>query len=368
MDGILSYQYLERLVKERKIYANEPIRRWQFQPNTIDLRLDKVAYKVVSRFISSTKKVQDKINSFLTCKIDLKKGAILEKDSIYIIPLKEKLDLTTEIYGKANPKSSTSRLDIFTTILTDFNNRINIVQSGYSGNLYLEVSPMSFTIRVRENDSLIQLRLIYGNSMRLMKKDLKDYHKNIPLLYDADGKPGSINDGNLNDGIFIRIDLSHSNDKRIIGYKSKKNRSIIDISKEYHYDVNQFWEGIYSNLDDQIILEPDSFYIFSSKERIVIPPDICGEMVPYNPDSGQSVEHYARFFDTGFGFSNNKKGAKAVFELRPYHAPFSVQDGQVLFSLIYNRNIQIPSKFYGKTLNSHYQYQDVNLSKHFKVN
>lgn len=369
MSGILSYQHLKEFVDKKVIFANDPINDWQFQPNTIDLRLGPVAYRVRSSFIPLTKRVEDRIDEFLMYKVDLKDGAILEKGCVYIIPLKEKLDLPPDIYGKTNPKSSTGRLDIFTRIITDHNYRFNTVRSGYSGNLYVEVSPMSFTIKVRENDSLNHLRLITGDNVRVSQREVEEMYDSVPLLYDDDGNPLPKGDVVFDEGLFMRIDLSHYGERKVIGFKSKRNSSVLDISKKYHYDANEFWEKIYSDSSEQLILEPEVFYIFASRERIVIPPGVCGEMVPYDPNSGEMRVHYAGFFDTGFGYEPNSsiKGAKAVLEVRPHDVPFLIEDGQILFRLVFDKNVQIPTQFYGKALKSHYQCQGLSLSKHFIV-
>jgi dCTP deaminase len=370
MGGIQSYQHLKRFVDEKTIYSNSPFNDWQFQANTIDLRLGPVVYRVRSSFISFTKSVEDKINELLMYELNLQDGAILEKGCVYIIPLQEKLSLPPNIYGKTNPKSSTGRLDIFTRIITDYNYKFNVIQGGYSGNLYVEVSPMSFTIKVRENDSLNQLRLIDGDNVRLSQTELENLYDDTPLLYDDNGHDLPKKDVVFNDGLFMRIDLSHTKEKRIIGFKSKKNSSVLDLRKKSYYAASQFWDTIYSSHSQKLILEPEVFYIFASKERIVIPPGVCGEMIPYDPDSGEMRVHYAGFFDTGFGYdhteSNTLKGAKAVLEVRPHDVPFLIDDGQILFRLVFDRNIKIPTKIYGKSLNSNYQYQGLSLSKHFK--
>ena len=57
--------------------------------------------------------------------------------------------LPTDVLGAANPKSSTGRLDIFTRLITDRGDRFDQVASGYQGPLYAEVSPRSFSVRVR---------------------------------------------------------------------------------------------------------------------------------------------------------------------------------------------------------------------------
>ncbi len=87
-------------------------------------------------------------------------------------------------------------------------------------------------------------------------------------------------------------------------------------------------------------------------------------MVPYDTNIGEFRTHYAGFFDSGFG-NCNVKGAKAVLEIRSHDVPFLIEDGQILFRLVLNKNSAIPHKTYGDGVCSHYQNQSLKLSKHF---
>ena len=86
-------------------------------------------------------------------------GAVLEKGIVYVAPLIERLQLPPEISGAANPKSSTGRLDIFTRLIVDQSEAFDDVPQGYAGGLWVEISPRSFSVRVREGSRLNQLRL-----------------------------------------------------------------------------------------------------------------------------------------------------------------------------------------------------------------
>ena len=74
---------------------------------------------------------------------------MLERDRPYLVPLIEELALPDEVRAKANPKSSTGRLDVFTRVITDRHHRFDEIRSGYRGKLYLEIVPRSFAIQVR---------------------------------------------------------------------------------------------------------------------------------------------------------------------------------------------------------------------------
>lgn len=368
--GILGYQHFKRFVKKKIISSKEPVEGWQFQPNTLDLRLGSIAYRVKSSFFSINDKVGDKIKELLMYEMDIEKGAILEKGSVYIIPLQECLDLPKYIHGKANAKSSIGRLDIFTRLITDSNNEYNLVKNGYFGNLYVEISPLSFNIKIRKNDSLIQLKLANSESIRLNREKLKQLYNETPLLFDNEGNSLPFDNATYENGLINRIDLFHENKEDIIGFKTKKNDTVIDISKKRCYKTEDFWERIYSNPDRQLILEPGVFYIFASKERVIIPDTVCGEMIPYDSISNEIQLHYGGFFDTGFGVEENGiiKGAKAVLELKSHTMPILLEDNQKLYRIFFDKNINIPAFSYGKSLNSSYQCQDLSLSKHFITN
>ena len=62
----------------------------------------------------------DKLKENHLYKLDLTRPTVLEHGCIYIAPLMEELRLPADISGKANPKSTTGRLDVFTRLITDF--------------------------------------------------------------------------------------------------------------------------------------------------------------------------------------------------------------------------------------------------------
>ena len=109
----------------------------------------------------ATDTVERKLKDYILDEIDLRgDGAMLEARCPYLIELKERLDLPAGLRGKANPKSSTGRIDVFTRVITDHSDRFDEMAPATSGPLYLEVVPLSFAVRVREDLTLNQLRLV----------------------------------------------------------------------------------------------------------------------------------------------------------------------------------------------------------------
>ena len=102
------------------------------QPASVDLRLGEHAWALRCSFLpDSDSTVEEKIEDLAFERIDLRDGATLERDRPYLVPLIEELRLPEEIRAKANPKSSTGRLDVFTRVLTDRNHRFDEIAAGY---------------------------------------------------------------------------------------------------------------------------------------------------------------------------------------------------------------------------------------------
>src|SRR5438477_4454789 len=165
-EGVLPSQSLERAEELGVIDAGEyRIPPASIQPASIDLRLGEVAYRIRCSFLPDTRPVEVKLKEFVVDELDLRRdGAVLETNRPYLIPLLEQLQLPQDVRGKANPKSSTGRLDVFTRIVTDEGFRFDEIRAGYRGRLYLEVVPLSFTVRVKQGLALNQLRLAIGRS------------------------------------------------------------------------------------------------------------------------------------------------------------------------------------------------------------
>ncbi|MFQ5559852.1 MAG: 2'-deoxycytidine 5'-triphosphate deaminase, partial [Nitrospinota bacterium] len=301
---------------------------------------------------------------------------ILEKGNIYLIPLMEALNLEPHMNGRTNPKSSTGRLDIFTRVITDRSYRFEDIPHGYSGNLYLEIVPKSFTVKVQSGLSLNQLRIfsgeknengLCGNEERLKDSELFSYYQKNPLLFDSQDNAISVEEVVILDGLFMGINLKE-NGGGCIGYKAKKNSAIIDLARTDAYEIHDYWEPLFSPKEDFLILEPEEFYIFSSKERVRVPLELAGEMVEFDAGSGELRTHYAGFFDCGFGYGEEGEitGTKAVMEVRPHDVPFRVEHGQIFCKLKYEKMASTPGRYYGMEIGSHYHSQQLTLSKHFK--
>ena len=366
--GLLSRQKIQVMVNRGMIRPSVELHDSQLQPASLDLRLGDRAYRVRASFLPGRgRTVADQLKALSSDEISLEGGgAVLERGCVYVVPLLESLRLQESISGVANPKSSTGRLDIFTRLITDNSEVFDQAAGGYDGPLYAEVSPRSFSVRVRKGSRLNQIRFrrrhaqqFHVNDFGLKDRDLRDIHERMPLV---DGDIG------LRDGLILRIALAESSLGAVIGYRAQKHTDVIDVDRVGAYAAADFWDEIRARPDRRLILDPGEFYILASQERVHIPPDLAAEMVAIDPAMGEFRVHYAGFFDPGFGYTvSGLPGSRAVLEVRSHEVPFVLEHEQIIGRLVFEKMAEEPEVLYGQTPVSNYQGQNLKLSKHFRV-
>ena len=367
LDGVLPSQELTRAIEAEWIASGDyRIHPEAVQPASIDLRLGDFAWALRCSFLPDIEStVEEKIEDLAFQRVDLRDGAVLERDRPYLVPLIEGLALPEDVRAKANPKSSTGRLDVFTRVITDRHHRFDDIRPGYRGKLYLEVVPRSFAIQVKTGLSLNQLRLARGE-VRLSDGDIRQLQDEFPLLY-LDSHALRESELALADGLFLSVDLSGPSD-RIIGYRAKKNSLPIDLSRIRAYRWTDYWDPVYPEAGGRIVLEPEIFYLLLSAEGVCIPPQIAAEMMAYDPTAGELRTHYAGFFDPGFGYDpvGGRHGSRAALEVRARDVSFMVEHRQPVCKLALERMAAPAERLYGESLGSNYQGQVTMLSKHFE--
>ena len=319
------------LIKNKNIYSNRSITNKQLQPASLDLTLSNVCYRIKASFIPNDIKISKVIKELALTKIYLNRNTLLEKNCIYLCELNEKLRLPIDIMGKSNPKSTTGRLDIFTRVITENGTEYDFVNYKYKGKLYLEIIPQSFSIILKKDTSLNQIRFFKGSNIENKIKQ-------------------------------INISVSIKK-KQITAYKAKKITSAINLNKINFYNSDKYWEKIIPK-DNYFIIEKDEFYILRSKESIIVKNNQAAELEPFKDSFGNFRVHYAGFFDPGFG--NIKLGIPAVLELRAYDTPFIIRDGQLVGQLNFYEIDEINKLSYGIKIKSNYYNQGLKLAKQFK--
>jgi dCTP deaminase len=330
--GILPCQAIDALIAEGAISAPTAFAADQVQPASLDLRLGDYAWRVRASFLPGAgRTVNERLADVAMHRLDLTGGAVLERGCVYIAPVQEALRLPPGVAARANPKSSTGRIDVFVRALTDHGAAFDNVAAGYHGPLYVEISPQTFSVLARTGTRLNQLRLRRGAPELLASQD-------------------------------VGVDLTGG----LAGFRARRHAGLIDLDREDGHDPRDFWEPLEARRGE-LLLDPGEFYILASKQAIEIPVLQAAEMTPIDPAVGEFRVHYAGFFDPGFGTAEaGGAGSRGVLEVRSRETPFLLEDGQTVARLVFEPLTQAPARLYGAG-GSHYQRQGLKLSKHFKA-
>ncbi|HEX6858578.1 MAG TPA: 2'-deoxycytidine 5'-triphosphate deaminase [Caulobacteraceae bacterium] len=331
--GILPSQSIEALIGDGALASASPWAADQVQPSSLDLRLGEKAWRVRASFLPGAgHSIDDRLARVQMHELDLTRGAVFEKGCVYIAEVQERLALPAGVAARANPKSSTGRVDVFVRLLTETGGTFDDVPEGYAGRLFLEIAPQTFSVLARTGTRLNQLRMRRGEAHAVRRT--------------------------TSVGVDLTLD--------IVGYRARRHAGIIDLDKVGVHDPHDYWEPLHAR-HGELVLDPGEFYILASKESIEIPVLEAAEMTPIDPSVGEFRVHYAGFFDPGFGTAEcGGLGSRGVLEVRSHETPFLLEDGQTVARLVYEPLTERPSRLYGDS-GSHYQSQGLKLSKHFSA-
>lgn len=331
-------QRIAAAIADGTIFTATPPDADQVQPASLDLRLGPKAYRLPASFLPGPgRSVAERLADLSTHEVDLSQPTVLERNCVHIIPLMELLRLPPGVDARANPKSSSGRLDIFVRIIVDGGATFDEIPAGYEGPLYAEVVPRSFPVIAPAGSRLAQLRFREGSGAP---------SRVVPVTVDLDPE------GKANG---------------IVGYRARKTSGLIDMARIGAYPRDLFWEPLVPRAGKRdLVLDPDEFYILASAEAVVVGAEEASEMVAYDTSVGELRSHYAGFLDPGFGLDEaGGAGAKIVLEVRSHDVPFLLDHGQRIATLNYEPMAARPDKLYGADLRSNYQGQQLKLSKHF---
>lgn len=224
MTGVLADHQIAAMIAAGQIAAEPAIAPAQIQPASLDLRLGSVAYRVRASFLAGHgRSVADRLAEFEMHRIDLEGGAVLEKGCVYVVPLIERLALPEGVHAVTNAKSSTGRLDLLTRAITDGGKEFDRVAPGYSGPLFAEICPRSFSVLVRPGMRLNQIRFCQGQAV-LGDAALRALHEEAPLV---DGQAV------ISEGLGFSVDLRPMGGT-LVGYRAKPHAGVIDLDRIGH--------------------------------------------------------------------------------------------------------------------------------------
>ncbi len=261
-DGIQSAESIVGAGRCRNHPARQPLRGRPGPAGEPRPALGDRAWRVRASFLPGrTRDVAACLDKLKLHEIDLRQGAVLETGCVYIAELQEGLALPPDLAASANPKSSTGRIDVFTRVITDQAREFDMVEAGYAGPLFAEISPRTFPVLVRTGSRLSQLRFRRG-AVRLDDAALARLHAATPLVDSSDPS--------FQGGVAVSVDLSGFDG--LIGYRAKRHTGLVDVDRPRSYPAAEFWEPLRADGSGTLILDPGQFYILASKEAVQVPP------------------------------------------------------------------------------------------------
>jgi dCTP deaminase len=175
--GVLNKDQIKTLGQEGKIHN---LREDGIDPSSFDLRLGRYFWEMrggVKPFADERSIVDDICNKYGE-RNDARNPKTLEKGKTYIFPIKENINFGgTDFCGKATGKSSIGRLDVLTRVIPKNHDEYDTIKKSCSEDFFLEITPITFPIKVEEGTPMSQLRV---SCCDFDKNEIK---KSNPLFY-----------------------------------------------------------------------------------------------------------------------------------------------------------------------------------------
>ncbi len=374
LPGVLSKKQVEQLVKQAYIGGVDDFNK-SADYSSIDLHISNEGYKMQH---GSSKPLREPYSTLLDDVLIAEKlephtnGYYnLKPSNCYVFKLKEVLFPhlgETNIYGQATAKSSIGRLDVIARLIVDGMSRYEYFDpseiSKATGQMFIEIIPISFGIRIKEGASLSQLRLFYGKPDDSIIKDKLFINSILHGSNDGEG--------------YLTVDLNNINlnghDVAAFCARDFKSEEIyIDIMYKGENEKpcpSNFWKFVKSDRNKRLKLENGKFYILRSKERIALPPGVAVYARAMDETLGEMRIHYAGFVHPFFGLEreDGKNGTPLIFEVRAHNVDVTLGDGERLAKLIFYRMSENAEKEKDpereKELKK-YVNQELTLSKYF---
>jgi deoxycytidine triphosphate deaminase len=204
-------------------------------------------------------------------------GYQLTRGNTYLICVRERFEKVAQlaaanIFGVSTPKSSVGRMDVLVRLVVDFMDAYDGFVpdrlSKSSGEMFLEVTPISFDVRVRPGDSLCQLRFVYGRPEHCELRGPEIALTTLGVRKE---------DGSLSADLEPTV-VGRSKTTKASAFRAREDAeqgAPFDLWKkpdDQRPDPTKFWSPEISDPSTKrLTIAKGSFYILRSKERIRVP-------------------------------------------------------------------------------------------------
>ena len=297
---------------------------------------------------------------------------LLKKSNTYLVRLREKLSQNlhgTRIFGQATAKSSVGRVDVLVRVIIDGMSGYDLFDPNQTseGELFAEITPIGFNVRIRPGISLAQLRLFYGDPR---SAEIRGPEICRTCIHDPEANSPCAPYRHSGDGLLsVNLEPVRVGGLPVSAFEGGHtgNGRSLDLwrndegEKPKPWDYFRFREAA----EDRLRLKPSSFYILRSKERISLPPGIAVYIRAIDETLGEMRIHYAGFAHPWFGHQRDdgKAGTPIIFEVRGHDVPAVLLHGEKLAKLTFYRMSEPAPERQGKS--SGYDTQELHLSSFF---
>lgn len=348
----LSYQSILGLISREEVTGVLPD---QVQSASFDLKLTDEIYRMPGSILPGKQQtVNDLVEQRAIYKVT--RNQPLELGCYYLCKTKTTLKLPKNVYGDANNKSSSGRINLQGRLVLDKSEHYDHIPMGYNGEVWIELHPKLCLIQLDfEHGAVNQIRLKQQSSTKCLEGDqIISLHEKTPVLYHPNGSALTTKELRFSqDGraLLVGVDLPSTG---LAGYQGRPRQDIVLDLKSKENDPTLLFHPIYC--DGSLWMRREEFFIISSQERVCNPPDVCITMLPYQAEHGEFRSHFAGFFDPGNGYGKygEEKGFSVTMEVIPMEDAIEIRSGKPMFSIQIDVMDETPEKLYGVDYSSNY--------------
>ena len=299
---------------------------------------------------------------------------LLKCKQTYVFKIQERLgsDLwEAGFHGQATAKSSVGRIDVLARLVVDGMDQYEgfspgrVKRANFFGDMYLEITPMTFNVKVKEGIALSQLRLFYGDP-EISKVNSQESYRTILGEQAVDASLG------------VDLDQVEIRGEPVVAFCARRENTEPVPLWEEDKDENKpspcdYWRFVTPDKPGRLRVEQDEFYLLRSKEKISVQKGVAVYCRASDETIGEMRIHYAGFAHPFFGKKRPDKpfGTPLIFEVRGHQVDVSLANGERMARLIFYRMSEDCEE--KKTDNSitkqpknPYQDQSLQLSKYFR--
>jgi len=345
--GVLSKDQVKQLCRENYL---ENVANWDdnkkspIDHSSVDLTLANEGYEIAAGSIKPggfeyRSVILENRDYAKPLKLQKDETFLLKKGRTYLFRLNETLKnlKETRIYGQATAKSSIGRLDVLARLIVDGMDCYEHFKPEYlkegSVEIFVEISPITFNVRVKPSISLTQLRLFYGS--------LDD------AVMRGTGVSECVLQGKKENSLSVDLSETEICEKPVSAFRAKdqEENDFIDL---WVYEGNnenkkpkpeKYWECLLKDQRNRLQIKKGCFYILRSKERISLPKGVAVYCRATDETIGEMRIHYAGFAHPFFGKNrkDGQEGTPLIFEVRGHNVDVSLRDGEKMANITFYR-------------------------------